>query len=219
MRLTTKSFVLIMSLFVVLTACDIFKPNDETPNDETTCTDVQLPGDYFPAYPKSWWKYYNINNKLVEYRISDDYEECHGKCLPLFENINKCVDGASLVHDFYAGLGQTATLNSPIYSTTIGDTLVCPVSFSTFKHIDFFTGNNDIPYRRVATVLDTSIAVNGVIYDSVLVVYECNIFDSLHRYYDYFAKNIGLIKRDSVNANDSTELIEILRLEDYHVDN
>lgn len=50
-------------------------------------------------------------------------------------------------------------------------------------------------------------------------MYEYHIFDSLHRYYDYFAKDIGLIKRDSVNPQDTTDLIEILRLDDYSIEN
>ncbi len=50
-------------------------------------------------------------------------------------------------------------------------------------------------------------------------MYEYDELNSSHRYYDYFAKNIGLIKRDSVSSNDTTKLIEILRLENYHVEN
>lgn len=199
-----------------LTSC---KKDNEDIEANKVCIDPQLSGDYFPAYPKSWWKYYNLNNELVEFKISTDYQECEGKCRPVLENLNKCIQENSLIQRFYAGLGTSATVESPIYSTVLDSVLVCPISFSTFKQQDAFLHQEDVRYRRKATTIDTSITINGMTYPNVLVVYEYNKFDSLHRYYDYFAKNIGLLKRDSVNQNDTTDLIEILRLENYHIEN
>lgn len=186
---------------------------------DAACLSPELPGDYFPAFPKSWWSYYNMNNELVEFNISTNYEICEEKCRPIFSNLNKCIQGSSFIHRFYAGLGTSATVESPIYSTAIDSVLVCPVSFSTFKEETAFIHLKEVPYRRITTKLDTSLTVNGTTYNNVLVMFEYNKFDSLHRYYDYFAKDIGLVKRDSVSHSDSTQLIEILRLDTYHIEN
>lgn len=200
-----------------LSGCD--KNDDSEIIEETSCTNQQIPGEYFPAFPKSYWNYFNYNNELVRFEISTDYQECEGECRPVFTNLNKCIQGNSLIQRFYAGLGTSATVNSPIYSTIIDSILVCPISFSTFKQQDAFLGQEDVRYRRTATKSDTTIIVNEVNYSNVLIVYEFDRFDSLHRYYDYFAKDIGLIKRDSVNSSDSADLIEILRLENYLIGN
>ena len=183
------------------------------------CTNQQLPGEYFPAFPKSWWKYSDYNNEIINWSISQEYQECEGLCRPVFLNLNKCVQGTSLIQRFYAGLGTSATVRSPIYSTIKDSILICPISFSTFKQQEAFLSVNDIRYRRKTTVTDTNITVNGFNFTNVLIVYEYNKFDSLHRYYDYFAKDIGLIKRDSVNVSDSTDLIEILKIESYTIGN
>ena len=205
--------LLVVIILLSLAGC---KENDD---ENIICTNQQLPGEYFPAFPKSWWNYYNYDNEPVKWEISEDYEECEGKCRPVFLNLDKCIQGASLIQRFYAGLGTSATIESPIYSTIKDSILVCPISFSTFKQQDSFLNQDDVIYRRKTTVIDTNISVNGVNYTNVRIVYEYNKIDSLHRYYDYFAKNIGLIKRDSVNVNDSTELIEILRIDSYYIGN
>ena len=209
-----RLFILFMSL-CNLTSC---RKENEDIELNNVCISHQLPGDYFPAYPNSWWRYTNGDNELVEYKISNDYQECEGKCRPVFSNLNKCIQANSLIQRFYAGLGTSAILESPIYSTIIDSVLVCPISFSTFQQQDAFLGPDDVRYRRKATTMDTIITINGMTYTNVLIVYEYDKFDSLHRYYDYFAENIGLIKRDSVNHRDTTDLVEILRLESFNVE-
>ena len=212
---------IIISLIFLYNLTSCSKEENNTPSivETINCTDQQEPGDYFPAFPKSWWNYLDKNNDTVRYEISNTYEDCEGKCRPTFLNLNKCVQGTSLMHRFYAGLGVSATIESPIYSIVKDSILVCPISFSTFKQQNAFLGQEDIQYRRKTTTIDTNIIVNGINYTDVLIVYEYNKFDSSHRYYDYFSKNIGLIKRDSVNINDTTDLIETLRLQNYHIEN
>ncbi len=185
--------------------------------ENTGCTDPQSPGEYFPAYPTSWWNYYDNNDELVEFKISSEYQECEGACRPVFENIDKCIQGDAFIQPFYAGLGTSSTMRSRIYSTTLDSVLICPISFSTFKEQDSFLDLNDVRYLRKAITMDTSIVVNDKTYENVLVMYEYDRFKTSHQYYDYFAKNIGLIKRDSVNPNDTTDLIEILRLNSYSI--
>ena len=182
--------------------------------EEPSCTNYQLPGAYFPAYPKTWWNYRNIDNKLVQYKISDDYYTCEGKCRPIFININKCIQGSDLLYRFYAGLGASGLAYSSIYSTQKDTIMVCGISFSTFAYIDYAPV---FSYRRKTTTVDTVLIVLNKTYQNVIVIKETNTYNLNHRYFDYFAKDIGLIRRDSVNVNDITESIPILLLENFSI--
>ncbi|WP_107039787.1 hypothetical protein [Brumimicrobium mesophilum] len=217
------NFIKITVLFIItiyLVGCKKENKDDILVEKENVeCTHPELPGEYFPAYPNSWWNYINLNNEIVEIEISSNYQDCEGACRPVLQNINKCIQDNSLIQRFYAGQGVSSTIESPIYSTVLDSVLICPISFSTFEQQDVFLNSSDVRYRRKATTLDTTISVNSTIYENVLVMYEFHEFDALHRYYDYFSKDIGLIKRDSVNAQDASDLIEILRLENYHIEN
>lgn len=213
----------IKALFLIIMATNLVSCNKEDDiileEENVQCSNPEMPGEYFPAYPNSWWSYYNSNSEIVEIEISSDYQECEGKCRPVLKNITKCIQGNSLIQRFYAGQGVSSTIESPIYSTVLDSVLICPISFSTFQEQEFFIGQNDVRYRRKASTIDTTISINSTTYDNVLVIYEYHEFDSLHRYYDYFAKDIGLIKRDSVNSANSSDLIEILSLVNYSIEN
>jgi hypothetical protein len=178
--------------------------------------DKQLPGEYFPAFPKTWWSYRNQNNNLVMYTISDEYHPYKGKYYPVFMNINKRVQGSFLIHDFYAGLGAYVETPSSIYSVKKDTVMSCTISFSTLKFENFAP----IPiYRRKTITVDTVMTVSGISYQNVIVIKETNINNTNHLYYDYFAKNVGIIRRDSANIIDTTNLIPILTLENYHIGN
>ena len=182
-----------------------------------SCTDKQVPGSYFPAYPGSWWEYMDNNDNLIRYAISDDYRDCEGACRPVFLNLDKCIQGEWFIQRFDKGLGESATVPSPIYSLTLDSVLVCPISFATFKQTTAFLSEEDVPYRRMTIIADTLITLNNQTYTNVIVVKEYNIFDSTHLYYDYFSKDTGLIKRDSADVNDPATLIQILRLVDFSI--
>jgi hypothetical protein len=178
----------------------------------------QLPGDYFPAFPNTWWEYRNIHNQLIKYEISQEYQECEGKSRPVFINIDKCIQGANLIYAFNAP-GQYVRVTSPIYSLVLNYPLVCPISFTTFEETSSMGPPvEDIPFRRMTIKLDTNITLpNSTNYQNVILVKEYSLHNPNHRYIDYLAKNIGLIKRDSLNANDTTDLITILTLENYQI--
>ncbi len=142
---------------------------------------------------------------------------CDGKCRPIFLNLNKCISGSGLVHEFYAGLGTNATVISPIYSLTLDSVMTCPISFATLQVQTAFINMEDIRFKRVTTNLDTAITVNGTNYSNVIEVYEFNKFNANHRYFDYFSKDIGLIQRDSLDVNDTLIHIPILRITEFHI--
>lgn len=206
----------------ILFAIALFIPGctkDKAAELPNACADKQLPGEYFPAYPKSWWDYRNQSNELIQYSIANDYMDCYGKCRPYFNNLNMCLQGENMIFSIYVGQGNSAVIGSPIYSTTAGEVLFCMLSFSTFEYRGVFvSGHDEIPWRRLTLTTDTSITLsNQQTFHNVIIVKETNIYKPGWLYFDYFSKNIGLIKRDSASVNDSTQLTQILMLEDYHI--
>ncbi|RFC55542.1 hypothetical protein [Brumimicrobium aurantiacum] len=210
-------YALIFIFGITLNFMSCTKDNSIQEVENESCLNPVLPGEYFPAYPNSWWKYSNEENETIVYETANKYQLCDNECRPRFLNLDKCIHENAIVHEFYSGLGASSTILSPIYTPFLDSIAVCPVSFSTFETQDAFLHQEDVRFRRQTTVLDTNLYVDGTIYNDVLVVYETNKFDSTHRYYDYFSKNIGLIRRDSVDQSDTTNLIELLKLEDYHL--
>lgn len=191
---------------------------DKTINDD--CTDIEQPGEYFPAFPNSWWEYTDQNNNPIRFEISSNYEMCDGKCRPIFLNLDKCISKNSIRHTIYIGQGYFTTVSSPIYSLSIDSVLWCPVSFVTLHgQYAAASGSSDIRYIRITKNIDTSLIIDGNNYINVIEVYEYDKLVSNHRYLDYFAKGIGLIKRDSLNASDTTIHTQILKIEDYFIGN
>lgn len=191
-------------------------------NEVTEC-EIITPGSYFPAYPGSWWKYTINNSVSITYKISNNYQYFgydRSSCYPIFDNIGRHISGNSILQSAYFGKGGSGPVLSKIYSEQLNVIYPCVTSFSTFKYDDLLGGGYDAtPYRRVTLVKDTTISTNNVLYFNVLLVKEYNIYDSTHFYYDYFSKDIGLVKRDSIHISDTTNLMEILSLQDYFIHN
>lgn len=209
MKTQTRVFLLVI-IFSLILGCD--KENKNT-------LEPQIPGEYFPAFPNTWWKYRKYNSEIIKYEISDKYEECEGKLRPIFLNAGKCIQGESIVFG-YNGPGLWAVAESPIYSLDIDREMVCPYSFVTFKEsILMGPSVEEISFRRVLIKKDTNIAIGNTNYKNVILVKEFSLHNSLHLYIDYFAKDIGLIKRDRIFIEDSTvELVSIMTLESYHIE-
>jgi hypothetical protein len=190
-----------------------------------TCSPEQSPGIYFPAYPQSWWIYRNQQNQFVKFEISDKYESFYGKCVPEFlnliqENHKVYVDGEFFFLDHYAGLGEVLESNSIIYSLIRDSIFTCPVEFSSMYVNHYFESVTDVNARRVTTALDTTVLINSSqTFSDVIIVKEYYTYGpALNHYHfnDYFAKNIGLIKRDSIDevSHDTTQ---ILSIENYFI--
>lgn len=185
-----------------------------------SCTkeeDVKLerinPDAYFPAYPGSYWDY-----DTTVWKISDCYVKLQGYSLPFFEQAGYHVFRSSLMHLVYAGHGQAGTATSSIIPP--GSRSFCPISFVSFELSSvggMGSDTNDIAYRRGTVVEDTSIIVLNKTYSDVKIVKEWSVFDTTHLYFDYFAKDIGLIKREKAIDADPGQIVTILELHSFHI--
>lgn len=181
------------------------------------CLSGDIPGEYFPAFPMSWWKYStnNVNDFTLE--ISDTYLSRFDGCRPVLLNKDFTISGNQILHDVYIGQGVVAAWSSPIYSLSY-DTLLCSVSFATFQKVHAALGISDIHWRRKTITSDTILTLdNSTTFNSVIIVEEWHTLDSNYFYLDYFSKNVGLIRRDSMDANNHQNFITILQLDEYYI--
>ncbi len=186
--------------------------------NEKACENPQFPGEYFPAYPNTYWKYNTNEGTTVEYKISEKYENCKEACRPIFINTNSCIQENKLVDSYSVGSGIIGILESPIYTSIIDSAFRCPHSFSTLTKMKVVSELNDIYYFRTLVKKDTSIYVNTKLYNNVIIMKELDIRDTSFYYYDFFAKNIGLIKRNLIKkVTTATNTTTILMLESYSI--
>lgn len=208
-RILPIKFLVVITLFIFSGCTSHEKTDLPQPSHQTA------PGEYFPAYPDSWWNYRNQNNEIIQYTIDPGYSDYGGYWCTYFSQSQKHVWGTSLLFTIYVGHGMTSVGGSKIYSTNVGEELECRMSFATFQYEDLFS---QFPWRRTTIVADTTITLsNQQTFNNVIVVKETQINNPGWLYYEYFSKNVGLIKRDSASVHDSTQLTQILMLEDYHI--
>jgi hypothetical protein len=182
------------------------------------------PCSFFPAHPGTWWTYDTYEGGNVTFEIDSYAHQVKDFYLPYFNNLDCYIKGCDFYHSSYSGLGVSGYHHAPIILETFGNSGFQTVStvFFTTLFINEYTagGVQSIDYRRELYTLDTTITnLNGQTFNNVLIMKEFNVEDSTHYFLEYFANNIGLIKRDSINSLDTTNLIEILTLNQYFINN
>jgi hypothetical protein len=201
-------------LFILFSSCrkdEFFDPSET----------FEKPCIYFPAYPGSYWTY-NTNVGKTTYEIAPAARRVNGIYLPYFENLDCYINGCRFYHSAYYGLGAVGYTSAPIIATTLDTAIyqnVSTVSFANLYVNDLLAGGpSDIAHRRELFALDTSVTnLSGQTYDQVLIMKEFSVWDTTHYYLEYFAKYIGLVKRDSIHINDPSDQIEILTLDEYFI--
>jgi len=185
-----------------------------------TIGNYETPCSYFPAHPGTWWNY-NTNGNEVKYEIDSVAHKVGDFYLPYFKNLDCYILGCSFFHSAYFGLGQSGHLSAPIIFETYNNEALQDISSVSFPNLFYHEYIGSPPsIRRELFAIDTSITtLTGQSFENVLIMKEFNITDSTHYYLDYFLNEIGLVKRDSVNLVDTTNLIEILTLTDYFINN
>lgn len=194
---------------LLLVSC---KKDNEDPEEPVSCSTTETPADYFPAYSGSVWNYRDQNNNPVTYTTHDDL---NSDCWPVFVQLPAAVIGQNFQTHITAIPGVAGgDYYSTIYSLDTGDVTYNYVSFATLHKIDQITGPP--PYARVATDTTSTLTIAGFpTFEDVVIMREFNTDAPGHHYLDYFAKYVGLVRRDSINDANPGSPVTILLLESY----
>ncbi len=220
------NYILII-LIVIITAC---KKQDlpalpDIPKQQTTTPPAAIPVitpmSYFPAWPGSYWVYGGADTLSVEdkFQLCSKYVTWYNTPPP-FETVymprfkrNKvfttCPNNA-FIHG-YLMESPSARL---LYRTLLEENL-----YQWFRVK--FSGAADDLYNGRTIAVDTTIQVNNITYNNVIVVINYRetvgelIFDWHYR--EYYAKNVGLIKREYRNPLVSEQIYTVLELKSYFI--
>ncbi|MBP1644647.1 MAG: hypothetical protein H6Q16_222 [Bacteroidetes bacterium] len=218
-----------LCLSIGFIACDgeddfVFPEPFSTPRPSPAVPDYDtiLPKEYFPAFPGSYWVYNNTDTL----RVMEDYQLYIYRRYLDYYGV-EYVDDTIVLPKFYPNsiYGDVLILryeisnfrgshNEPAWKGILSETLggVFYQSASEF-------GNQNI---GMTVAVDTTIIVNGVTYNDVIVTVLYNrafmLPPELCFYYrDYYAKGVGLIKREETDYPPSSEVRVLFELTDYNI--
>lgn len=193
-------------------------------NSKIAGFDTIRPLEYFPSYPSSYWVYNNTDTV----KVYDDYQlyipkdsnnlDFEGAFLPKLEPND--IYGENFIYEY----------SIPYYMDNIFYNGIRFCNFLSEKldsHylIKYISSSRDI--SGTTTVVDTTITVKGVEYNDVImtihyngigVSYEGFYIDEIMESREFYAKGVGLIKKDkNLGDFDEIEWEPIYELTSYHI--
>jgi hypothetical protein len=220
---TIKIFVL-LSFFLGFISCD--KDNVEKPDEYKTI----VPLDYFPAFPGSYWVY--DNGKTL--KVADQYEKyifnsAHYSASPKYDTLllpKLILNGFFNSNDSFAYVNEYAITKANI-SSYKDPAFKCILS--EFEDSIFEIGGRDQIHKIVGKTIkkDTSIIINSRKYENVLITIELDLscneqggypVDSCAYKREFYAKGIGLIKRESGSYIPVNKWTTDFELKEYHIE-
>lgn len=222
-------FFTIIVILIGFNSCH--KDNDTTYNSiyNNVIIGTIKPLDYFPAFPGSYWVY-NIDDSLKvaddykkyifnsnAYDESEDYDTIYFPKL-LTKNVYNPGDSCSYVNGYSISKAQNSSYKDPafkyILSETEGSTFIITAPWQ----------NHQIIGKTIN--IDTSIIVGNTTYVSVLVTIELDMacsgqypMDSCAYKREYYAKGVGLIKRESGGYIPNDNWTTDFELKEYYINN
>lgn len=204
--------VLLISLVILIASCRPKKETDvepEIPNvDPVVKYDTVKSKSYFPTYPKSIWYYKNSKGNEIIHQTDSGY------VLSSEPEVVKIYSKPAYVAKY-----DGRTMNG--YDVLLSPGKPAPW-FSLLPQImnvgaDFLTQDTKPNYSKAVTeAIDTTVTVNGIDYSSVVIIgyyvlLENNKDPLSNKHYEidkrvYYAKNIGIIKQQDIDAN--TQIID-----------
>lgn len=216
-----KKYFLILSISVFIFSCKK-KDNEIIPEETSEIIDT-IPvvkidtaeiGPYFPVYPKSIWIYINNKQDTITHKTDSGYIY-----LPAY-----------WTNGLYPYSPKDEIDKNPCYATrydlhpvkkynfhtnyisqyTSGWSLLLPNKiYKGNYYASQYLGSATYLYRNI-DVVDTSIVVNNVKYDSVLVVRTIHGYDKSNLSLTYYAKHVGIIRVDEFTDSVTTAIKESL---------
>ena len=207
----SQNILLFFSICLIFQSCKKDEPIEPELNKASL-------SEYFPAYPGSWWNYSLYSNESFQIEMDTGVYQINEEPIlaPKFKNIAWYVEGGN-IKSYQGGFapGTASWVSAPIFEQYSEDFPGCTVPFGQL-HIGFFYYQSPQFWRELVTSDTTVSTLNGTVFNNVIMIKETNL-DTTQVYYDYFSKNIGLVKRDSMNTANTAEFIEILSLDDYMI--
>lgn len=208
--------IFLLALLLAVVSCKKDKIiQEEVVQEEEEVVQVEIfdtvsMGNYFPAYPGSFWKYLDSNGDTTRIETSPTY------VLFQYQQNGQQYYGTryngQIVDKYRLSTGQS------VYGITKWEIILPDNLYAG----NVFTRKVIQPTTECSgTILavDTSITINSIQFDSVIVVKEASgpigngtYFPSENKYY---AKHIGIIKIEVLNSADS--IINTLNVTDYFV--
>lgn len=213
----------IIALSLVLLACNKFNWKSQIETEE--------PLSYFPAYPGSYWVY--DNNETL--RVADQYElyvfNTNGytaepkydtlKLPKLLKNVFfNPLDNETYVKGYSLSKSNTANYKDPSFKFILHTTEDKEFSIGAAIQDRKITG------KTIKT--DTSIYIGNTFYQDVIVTVQFDYACVNHTngspeecatLREYYAKDVGLIKRELKNYNTNNQFVTDFELNSYFINN
>lgn len=210
---------ILISVLISLISCE----EDNVPGPDENY-DTIFPKEYLPAYPGSWWAYHTGDTlktksdyQLFTYRSEcGDINDTKSLILPQFHSND--IYGSRYINEYL--------LSNPLLHCAYPLPFVQVLSDTLGKV--FIKGEPDFYHQLLGKTIrkDTSVVINGRTYDDVLVTIEFDRACSESSEYtpelcatmrDYYAKGIGLIKREKGRNINYVEWHTEYELIDYKI--
>ncbi|MBK7467339.1 MAG: hypothetical protein IPJ43_11235 [Saprospiraceae bacterium] len=176
-------------------------------SNHTVKYDTAMIGGYFPVYPNSYWIYLDLNGDTIVHKTDSAYT-----LWPKFNPINNPYDTVKYF------ISKYDTMPVKKYSLYVGSKSYHESGWrkilpdSLYKN-NLFDQQYILPnsyYSGLIQTIDTSLEINKIQYDSVIIVLEY-YGPSIGKFpygKTYYAKNIGIIKSESWDLSGNTKISE-----------
>jgi len=213
-----KHFLIIGTILSVISLSCSKSNNEPAP---TVVFDTIFPGEYFPAFPGSWWLFDNGDTMKVAgryevfvfnaagYTAEPDYDTLVlPKLIP--NGIFNPPDEFAFVNGHSISKGSFAIYRDPAFKGLL----------STVEGLEFAIGGavqgHKITGKTINT--DTAVYVGQNLYQDVIITiqfdYACvsgtsNSPEGCAYLREFYARNIGLIRRDTLNGDEYVKAFEL----------
>ena len=181
--------------------------------DEFVDYKIIEPLQYFPVYPGSFW-IYNTGDTM---KIYDAYQSSG-----IIEYSQKGEETILVLPKLIANQTFNNTdvfINEYSYIGTSNWRFLSLIEGEQYAISNYYQGHQQ--FRKTIKV-DTSIIIGNRVYQDVIIIAEyesaCGYGEGCYELKDYFAKDVGLIKREYKNWQDSL-FYSVSELEGYFINN
>lgn len=177
--------------------------------------DTLFPLEYFPAYPGSYWTYFDsVSNTTITCKTdsvykTDSYYDAHDGAYT-DEHYVPYYCGYPVYH--YSFRVTPSSVKDSYFTTFLNNPLQLNSSWCESY------ASNPYTYCKKIVTMDTTIVLNGISYYPTLIAvrYAPGTSPEIHFYKQYYTKDIGLIKEIQYYGSNFT-INKSIEIVDYHI--